>query len=258
MDPKILDTFLPMLAEKSAEVIMPWYANNKMSVSAKADDSPVTQADRDAEEVLRTLIKKKFPDHGIIGEEFGNENEDAEYVWTLDPIDGTKSFITAVPLFGTLIGLLKNKKPLAGMMHQPVLKQLCIGNGESTTLNGSKVSCRKRTLADCTLLTSEFKNIAKFQKNSNWPALEQKTRLTRTWGDCYGYFLVASGWADIMADPVLEIWDIVPLIPIIQGAGGTISDWQGNEAVRKDGTLTRSAIASHPANHGEIIKILNS
>jgi len=224
-------SFLTELAERSGDFIRPHFANPALAVETKADASPVTVADRGAEELLRQLIAKKFPDHGIIGEELGNERVAAPFVWVLDPIDGTKSFISGVPLFGTLIALLHEGQPVLGCIHQPILRQLMIGDGTTTTLNGRPVRCRPTTrLADATVLTSDPLNLAKYQNGPACDRLLAAAKLVRTWGDCYGYLLVASGRADVMCDPIMNPWDIAALVPVIRGAGGTITDWRGGAA----------------------------
>jgi fructose-1,6-bisphosphatase/inositol monophosphatase family enzyme len=136
MPPDLFKRFALELAEASGAFIRPFFANPDLAVELKSDLSPVTAADRGAEELMRARIAQKFPDHGVIGEEYGVERGDAEWVWVLDPIDGTKSFMTACPLFGTLIALLHQGQPVLGVIHQPILGQLMIGDGTSTTLNG--------------------------------------------------------------------------------------------------------------------------
>lgn len=253
MDTSKFVTFTENLAEKSGELIRSYYANPDLEVISKQDDSPVTAADRKAEEIMREMIHKSFPEHGIIGEEFGEENPEAEFTWVLDPIDGTISFARGCPLFGTLICLLHKGKPVVGAIHQPVIGQLCLGTPEGTTLNGRPVRIRKPAdLSECTLLTTDLKNIKKYQNVKNFEELIQKTKTFRTWGDCYGYLMLASGWADIMMDPVLKKWDLMALIPVIQGAGGKITTWQGNDAVTGD-----SCVAAHPDIHDKVIRILN-
>jgi myo-inositol-1(or 4)-monophosphatase len=231
-------SFVAQLAAKSGDFIRPFFGDTRLVVDVKSDASPVTAADRGAEELLRSLIKKEFPAHGIIGEELGGENEQAEFVWVLDPIDGTKSFITGVPLWGTLIALLHHGAPVLGAIHQPVLRQLMIGDGTTTTLNDRPVRCRGTTrLEEATLLTSDPLNPAKYQSGSRYDALAQRAKLVRTWGDCYGYLLVAGGWADVMLDPIMNPWDIAALVPVIRGAGGTITDWRGGTPYPADSTL---------------------
>lgn len=257
MDLDELKNFLRELSRESAKVILPFFGNqHDMDIESKADNTPVTQADRAAEEVMRRLINKHYPDHGIIGEEFGNENEDAEYVWVLDPIDGTKSFITNVPLFGSLVGLLHKGQPILGAIHQPVLGQLVVGDNDETTLNGAKVRARQCVnLTDATLLSSDFQNLndPAHPKAEGWQKLVSKVKLARTWGDCYGYLLVASGWADIMVDPELSPWDLLPVIPIIRGAGAKITGWDGCPIDQ-----AQSAVAAPSCLHDEIIRLLNN
>lgn len=245
--------FITELARLSGDFIRPLYRQSQVTVEFKSDQSPVTVADRGAEELMRAQIGRRFPQHGIIGEEFGTERADAEFVWVLDPVDGTKSFITGVPLWGTLIALLHQGQPVLGCIHQPILDQLMIGDGHETTLNGSPVRCRTTArIEDATLLTSDPLNPAKYQNGRSYDALQQRAKLVRTWGDCYGYFLVASGWADICVDPIMNPWDIAALIPIIRGAGGAISDWQGGAAFPAESTVA----AATPALHAQVIATL--
>jgi myo-inositol-1(or 4)-monophosphatase len=246
--------FLQTLALESGQVIVPYFGDPKLTVDSKSDETPVTVADRNAELKLRELIQKQFPAHGIIGEEFGNERSDAEFVWVLDPIDGTKAFVTGCPLFGTLIALLHQGKPVLGAIHQPILKQLCIGDGAVTTLNDQAVRMRSvAKLAEATLLYTERGLIGQHQSIAGFEALEARSRIVRTWGDCYGYLLLAWGFADIMVDPVMKPWDFLPLVPIIRGAGGTITNWQGGDVLASD-----SVVAAAPNLHAEVIKILNA
>jgi len=246
--------FAVELAEKSGEFIRPFFANPGLVVETKSDDTPVTQADRGAEELMRGLIRKKFPGHGILGEELGEENAGAEFSWVLDPIDGTKSFASACPLFGTLIALLHRGQPVLGVIHQPVLRQLMAGDGATATLNGHAVRCRATIdMAEATLLTSDPLNPAKYQNGAAFDALARRAKLVRTWGDCYGYLLVAGGWADVMCDPVMNPWDIAALIPVVRGAGGVITDWQGRDAVAAKSIVA----AATPALHGQVIAMLN-
>ena len=245
--------FLTELAERSGDFIRPLFGAPGLAVETKSDQSPVTAADRGAEELMRTMIAKKFPAHGIIGEEFGTEHGDAEFVWVLDPIDGTKSFITGVPLWGTLVALLHRGQPVLGAIHQPVLRQLMLGDGATTTLNGRAVRCRATTrIEDATLLFSDPVNPAKYQNGAAHDALLRRAKLTRTWGDCYGYLLVASGRADICLDPIMNPWDIAALVPVIRGAGGVITDWRGQPPYPAESTVA----AATPALHAQVIKSL--
>ncbi|MEM8549935.1 MAG: histidinol-phosphatase [Verrucomicrobiota bacterium] len=237
-----LKAFTEELARASGELILRYWHEDTFQVDRKADKTPVTDADREAEVLMRKMINERYPEHGIIAEEFPNEREDAEYVWVLDPIDGTKSFVGHVPLFGTLIGLLHQGVPAIGCIHQPLLKELAIGDNETTTLNGEPVRVRAcEKLEDAILLTTDPCYIAPPSELDGLKRLAEKAWLTRCWGDCYGYLLVATGRADMMLDPDMAPWDLLPLIPVIKGAGGAITDWQGGEAY-----LGTSALACSP------------
>lgn len=254
MDLRQYRAFIEALTEASGRVIRPLFGSHAVAVELKSDETPVTLADRGAEEAMRALIRRHFPAHGIVGEEFGEERTDAEFVWVLDPIDGTKSFTTACPLFGTLVALMHRGEPVLGAIHQPILGQLVVGDGTTTTLNGAPVRVRaRRPIAEATLLTSDPLNPAKLKSAAGWAALSQRARLVRTWGDCYGYLLLVSGWADIMCDPIMNLWDLAALIPIVRGAGGTVTDWEGGDPVRASSTLATTS----PELHAEVLRTLN-
>jgi len=247
--------FIAVLAAESGRFILPFYGSADLAVESKEDASPVTAADRGAEALLRRMIEARFPAHGIIGEELGSVREDAEFVWVLDPIDGTKSFITAVPLWGTLIALLHRGQPVLGCIHQPVLGQLLIGDNITTTLNGRAVRCRAtREVARATVLTSDHLNLGRYQNGPACDRLLARARLVRTWGDCYGYLLLACGHADVCLDPIMNPWDIAALIPVVRGAGGVISDWHGGAAYPAEHTIA----AATPELHTEVIAALSS
>jgi histidinol phosphatase-like enzyme (inositol monophosphatase family) len=253
VDPEPYRQFIFELAQQSGDFLRPFFGAADLAVEFKADRSPVTAADRGAEELLRALIARRFPTHGVVGEEFGPDRADAEFVWMLDPIDGTKSFITGVPLWGTLIALLYEGEPVLGAIHQPVLRQLMVGNGSGTTLNGRAVKVRPcASVEEATLLCSDPLHPAEHQNGPAFAALATRARLVRTWGDCYGYLLLAGGWADIMCDPVMNPWDIAALVPVVRGAGGTITDWQGQEPMRG-----QSIVAAGPGLHAQVIAALN-
>jgi histidinol phosphatase-like enzyme (inositol monophosphatase family) len=246
--------FMRRLAKESGDVITPLFFDPGLGVDEKSDHSPVTVADRRAEELLRERIHATYPSHGIIGEEYGSERADAEFVWVLDPIDGTKSFTTGCPLFGTLVALLHQGHPVLGLIHQPVLQQLVLGDGETTTLNGKPIRVRATSeLARATLLLTDRRDVQRHRDIERFERLEAEARLVRTWGDCYGYLLLSAGFADIMLDPVMNAWDLLALVPVVRGAGGRISDWSGNEP----GTSTDSIVAAVPALHQRVIDLLN-
>jgi len=244
--------FAHHLSDISGEVIRKYFRTG-VSVESKKDSSPVTIADKQAEELMRESIMKNYPAHGILGEEFGSVNPEAEYQWILDPIDGTKSFICGAITFGTLIALVKNNEPILGVINQPILNEFLIGDNLETNLNGQKVMVRNcDSLSNAVLLTTDHFNIGKYQNQKNFDELAKKVKYYRHWGDCYGYYLVATGYADIMIDPVMSVWDSMALIPVIKGAGGIITDYQGNNPIKGN-----SIVAAGPIIHSEVISILN-
>ena len=246
-------SFLTDLAVESGDFIRPYFGRADLAVERKGDASPVTAADRGAELLLRRRITERFPEHGIIGEEFGNERAEAEFTWVLDPIDGTKSFISAVPLWGTLIALLHHGQPVLGCVHQPILGQLLVGDGVTATLNGAPVRCRATTRVEAaTILTSDHLNLGRYQDGPACDRLLGRAQLARTWGDCYGYLLLAAGHADVCLDPIMNPWDIAALIPVVRGAGGVITDWQGGPAYPAAHTVA----AATPALHAEVLAAL--
>lgn len=254
MDDELLEfkDFCRSLTVESGKNIRKYFRTN-VGIEIKADDSPVTIADKTTEEILREIIMKEYPEHGILGEEFGKHNEEAEYQWILDPIDGTKSFICGAVTFGTLISLLKNGQPILGVFHQPILNEFLFGDNLETTLNDNKVVVKDiGELNEAILLTTDHLNIEEYQDLAKFENLMRKVKLYRQWGDCYGYYLLASGFAHIMIDPIMSDWDKMALIPIINGAGGIITDYHGHDAVNGD-----SIVAATPKIHGEVIRILN-
>jgi inositol-phosphate phosphatase/L-galactose 1-phosphate phosphatase/histidinol-phosphatase len=188
----------------------------------------VTVADRAAEEVMRSLIESRFPEHGIIGEEFGRIRDDAEFVWVLDPIDGTKSFISGVPLFGTLIGLTHRRRPILGVIDQPISRERWLGvTGRATSFNGVIVHSRA-----CPALTSAtlFATTPEMFKEADADAFARVSgavKLTRFGADCYAYGLVAAGFIDLVLEASLKPYDFCAMVPIVEGAGGIATDWRG-------------------------------
>ncbi len=241
------------MAEASGELIRTRFEARAFETELKGDNSVVTETDRDAEQIMREMIAARYPDHGVIGEEFGVQSPDAEYVWTLDPIDGTISFVAGIPLFGTLIGLLKRGQPVLGIINQPISGEMMIGDNEETTLNGRQARVRPAaSIAKATLLTTDPNLIDRHADTTRFEGLRQQVATTRTWGDCYGYLMIASGRADIMLDPIMNPWDSMPLIPIVRGAGGVITDWHGNDPVTGN-----SIVAATPSLHAMVISYLN-
>lgn len=248
---KELKEFATRLALESSAVIRQYFRSN-LSVDSKSDDTPVTIADKKAEEIMRGLIEREYPDHGIIGEEFGNKNPLAEYTWVLDPIDGTKSFIHGGFDFGSIIALNKNAEPIVGVINQPVLRELYIGDNVSAEFNGQKIQCADiADLNQAMCLVSDYLIQRKYQNPKGFESLLAQVKLCRSWGNCYGYALVASGWCHIMLDPVMAPWDLMGLIPIVRGSGAIITDYQGNNPAK--GT---SIVAACPKLHAQVIRVL--
>ncbi len=205
------------------------YFRKVIPVDDKQDKSPVTQADREIEQKLRELIGKRFPDHGIIGEEYGKQNENADFVWVIDPIDGTKSFATGRPLFGTIIGLMHAGKPVVGLVEQAYTKERWFGvAGQFARHNGAPVKVAPpRKLENARLYTG---SIAMFDGENfeNYLKLCRAAKWTQYSCDCYAYGLLAMGWADLVVEQRLGLHDAAGVVPIITGAGGFIGDWNMN------------------------------
>ena len=255
--------FTAELAAASAEIIVPLFGARECGLEIKADDSPVTIADRESERVMRQMIERKFPDHGIIGEEFGYQNVEAEWVWVLDPVDGTRSFVAGIPLFGTLIGLLHNGKPVVGCVNQPILKQLLLGDNHTATLNGETVrASQSDDLKRALLLTTDPLRPANCHCGERWGNLACEVGTVRTWGDCYGFLMVATGRAEMMIDTRMAAWDILPIVPCLRGAGARISSWDGSPMLDFEPSHLEgkpySCVASAPALHDEVLALLNA
>jgi myo-inositol-1(or 4)-monophosphatase len=252
--------FIDRLATASGETILPFFRTSLLGIEDKSDArgfDPVTEADRAAEAVMRRMIKAGFPQHGIVGEEFGNENEDAEYVWMLDPIDGTKSFIAGFPIWGTLIALLHRGMPVYGMMHQPYIGERFSGDNRSARYqgpsNGRSLAVRRcASLKEATLFTTS-PLLMNADDRAAFGKVEAEVRLTRYGGDCYSYCMLAAGHLDLVIETELKPYDIAALIPIIAGAGGVITTWEG-EPAQGGG---RVVAAGDPRVHEAALKLLN-
>ncbi len=219
--------FAHRLADAAGAVIRRYF-RRKFTVDQKADLSPVTIADRGAERAMRRLIKARFPEHGIFGEEYGRSQADADYVWVLDPIDGTKSFISGVPLFGTLIALVYRGRPILGVIDQPILRERWVGAlGQKTIFNGKRVKTRTCASLDRATLFATSPDLFGAADAPRFERLRQAVRLARFGADCYAYGLLASGFIDLVAEVGLKPYDFCALVPVIEGAGGTMTDWDG-------------------------------
>lgn len=253
MDLSDFRQFTQHLIDESAKVINPLFRQENLEVVFKGDNTPVTEADRGAEAVIRKAINKRYPDHGIVGEEYGVERPDADFVWVLDPVDGTISFTYGIPLFGTLICLKHQGQPILGAINQPFMKECVIGDAGGTTLNGKPVRCSDVDSLDrALLLTTDARRPASLKPDSHFDNLARQCRLFRTWGDAYGYLMVAVGRAEIMVDPIVNEWDFIGHVPIIRGAGGIITDWEGNDPVG-----AKSVICANAALHPKVMEALH-
>jgi inositol-phosphate phosphatase/L-galactose 1-phosphate phosphatase/histidinol-phosphatase len=215
----------------------------------------VTAADRAAEQAMRALLKGQFPDHGIVGEEFGRVREDSEFVWTLDPIDGTKSFISGVPLFGTLIALTRDKRPILGVIDQPISRERWVGAaGRPTTLNGVVVHCRTCPELGTATLFATTPDMFKERDAAAFARVSAAVKLTRFGADCYAYGLLAAGFIDLVLEASLKPYDFCAMVPIVEGAGGVATDWQGsNLDLASDG---RILVAGDRGTHQAALALL--
>lgn len=252
--------FIEQLATASGETILPFFRTSLGVENKKTgqDFDPVTEADRAAEAAMRRLITSNFPQHGIVGEEFGSERADAEYVWVLDPIDGTKSFIGGFPVWGTLIALLHNGRPAFGMMHQPYIRERFTGDNGGARYRGPsgerRLSVRRcATLNQATLYTTTplLMNDA---ERELFGRVEKSVRLSRYGGDCYAYCMLAAGHVDLVIEAGLKAYDIAALVPIVTGAGGIVTTWDGGPAHNGGNIIA----ASDPRVHEAAMKLLNA
>ncbi len=246
------------LAEAVADAVRPivmGHFRKGGAVEAKADESPVTAADREAETAMRTLIRASFPEHGIFGEEQESERPEAEYVWVLDPIDGTQSFVTGKPLFGTLIALTRHGAPLVGVMDMPALKERWVGApGRKTLFNGVPAATRPCAgLRDAWLYATspqmfpgqDFAAFERLRKQS-WRAIYG--------AECYAYGLLAGGFVDLVAESGMQPYDFCALVPLVEGAGGMITDWEGRRLTIESGP--RVLAAGDSAVHAAAVRVL--
>ena len=258
LDPANLDSlarFAGQLADASGEVIQRYY-RQPIPVDTKADESPVTIADREAEVAIRRLIETAYPEHGIIGEELDNVREDAEFVWVLDPIDGTRSFITGKPLFGTLIALCHQETPVLGVIDQPISGERWLGcHGRPTMLGDQPVTARSCTeLATAVLFTTGHEWYGDTRLTA-FKRLESRVRMTQYSADCYAFALLATGFVDVVSECSMHNHDIAALVPVVEGAGGVMTDWQGQSL-----TLTSEGCvlaAGDRALHEKALEVLH-
>ena len=252
--------FIDELATVSGDAIRPFFRTS-LGVEDKSRGGmfdPVTAADRAAELAMRTLIRKKFPAHGIIGEEFGPERSDAEFVWVLDPIDGTKSFISGMPAWGTLIALTRSGRPVFGMVHQPFIGERFSGDGLAASYRGpagNRVLMVRPcpALAEAVLYTTSPR-LMNATDRAIFARVEELVRLSRYGGDCYSYCMLAAGHVDLVIETELKPHDVAALIPIISGAGGIVTTWNG-KAPESGG---RIVAAGDRRTHAAALALLNA
>jgi inositol-phosphate phosphatase/L-galactose 1-phosphate phosphatase/histidinol-phosphatase len=252
-----LDRFLAVaidLADAAGEAIRPYF-RQPLAVDDKPDRSPVTAADRAAETAMRQLIARRFPTHGIIGEEYGREREEAEFVWVLDPIDGTKSFISGVPLFGTLIALARRGRPILGIIDQPISRERWIGaSGHQTTLNGTPVRCRPCPSLAAATVFSTTPEMFSGGDAAAYTRIAAAAKLVRFGADCYAYGVLAHGFVDLVIEAGNKPYDFCAMPPIVEGAGGVASDWRGMPlTLASDG---RVLVAGDRRTHREALALL--
>ncbi len=248
-DLRALMDFAAELARGAGEITLRYF-QRLPSAERKADGSFVTIADRETESFLRAEIGRQFPDDAILGEEEGEQAGKSSRRWIIDPIDGTFSFVHGVPFYGVLIGLEINGEPLVGAVNLPALGELvCAARGQGCFWNGGAARVSDTaTLEESLLLSTDFGTCRRYGFGEAADELQRRALARRTWGDCYGHVLVATGRADCMLDPVMNVWDCAPLLPMLEEAGGTFTDWQGRRtiyggnAVSTNGKLFESII----------------
>ena len=228
-----------------------WFGTGTAKAEAKPDHTPVTVADREAERVIRDVITRAFPDHTVLGEEGGETAGSAPFRWIVDPLDGTRTFVRGVPLYGTLVGLELHGEPMVGAVYLPALDEMVsAARGLGCTWNGRpcRVSVEARLDQALAVVTEER---AARARSGAWDELVAHTAMQRTWADCYGYVLVATGRAEIALDPVMNVWDCAALLPIVEEAGGRFTDWRGRRTIEGG-----EALASNGILHDEVLAFL--
>ncbi len=247
------------IAQEAGALTLRYFQQSDLQIDLKRDATPVTVADREAEQLLRKRIGVQFPEDGILGEELGEQEGSSGFRWIVDPIDGTKSFIHGVPLYAVLVGVEFHNEGRAGVIHFPALGETAFaaighgawhhhGDSEPSRARVSKVN----SLSEGLFCTS---SISGFRKRDAWPFLERlanAARLTRTWGDAYGYFLIATGRAEVMVDPALNVWDAAAVLPVIIEAGGQFTDWHGRPTI-----YNGEGIASNGLVHDEVLRLID-
>lgn len=244
-------------ARMAGQLTLKYFQVAGVDVERKGDNSPVTIADKQAEQLIRQELARRFPDDAILGEEFGVQAGTSEYQWIVDPIDGTKSFITGVPIYSTLIGIVRGKECLGGVIYIPALDELVFaGRGVGAwhaSRNHELTRCKvsNRQLSDGLFVTTQMDSFAKRSAAAGYQRLEKSAYITRTWGDGYGYLLVATGRAEVMVDPIANPWDLAAVQPVIEEAGGKFSSWTGEPTV-----FGGDGVGSNGLVHSDVLQML--
>jgi len=242
---------------EAGQMTLGHFRQSHLQVEWKQDSSPVTVADREAEQHLRARIAAAFPDDGIVGEEFGTVEGCSGYRWILDPIDGTKSFVHGVPLYGTMVGVEREERCVVGVVYLPGLDELVyasVGGGTWSSIAGgepqrARVSARAK-LSEGLVVSTTVQGFEKLGRGAAFQGLQNAAYLTRTWGDCYGYVLVATGRAEAMIDPIMNVWDAAAVQPIVEEAGGTFTNWRGEHTIHSgEGIATNRLVLEEVLAH---------
>ena len=254
--PEGLVAFAQRLADEARPLALQYF-RQPLQVLVKADQSPVTMADQAIEHHLRALIQQHHPGHGLFGEEHGAQDTEREWVWVLDPIDGTKSFISGMPLFGTLIALLHHGRPVLGVVDHPALSERWVGVvGQGATYQGQACQTRSQVNLSEAIVMTTSPDAYLPQDWQRFDRVSRRARLRRFGGDCYQYALLASGHIDVVMGSNLEPYDFMPMVALIESAGGCISNWQG-EALTLAHTREKVLVSANAALHEEVLSLLN-
>lgn len=247
------------LARLAGESTLELFQSDRFKVERKGDDSPVTAADRRAEQLIREELAQRFPEDAILGEEFGDSAGTTDYQWIVDPIDGTKSFISGVPLYSTLVGIVRGRECLGGVIFLPAMNEMVFaarGEGAWHSKSGQAATrCRvsDRSLEEGLFVVSQVDSFAERGAGQGYAALEKAAYITRSWGDGYGYLLVATGRAELMVDPIANPWDLAAVQPVVEEAGGRFTGWAGKRSV-----FEGDGVGSNGKIHDQVLQTLQA
>jgi histidinol phosphatase-like enzyme (inositol monophosphatase family) len=255
--PPDLIGFAERLADAAGAVVRRHFRNPALTIEAKPDLSPVTDADRAVESVLREAVAAAYPDHGFVGEEFAPRAPEAEFVWVVDPIDGTKAFLAGKPTFGTLIALLNRGRPVLGVIDHPALGERWIGvSGQPTRHNDKPVLARRCEELEAAVLYASTPEMFSDAERARFENLRRRVRVNGWGSDCLAYGLIASGFVDLVAEANMGPHDFLALVPVVEGAGGRITDWEGRPLTLGLGARGRVLAAGDPALHTKALQRL--